>query len=583
MRRSQVVFFLIIGAAVALAVVGTLIGAILSAVDSAEEALTSTDSPVQEAPAGSVNLIIQSSNTKELWLDMMVEQFNEADNRIESGERIFAQVIHTGSPMEPELRPVMWSPSNNLWVAQLNQDEMDLNQRQIISEGVCPDTINMPIGIAMWRPMAEALGWPQEDISWQDIIDLATNPDGWASLGHPEWGQFRYGHGHPGWSNSGRLSIVAQVHAATGKTSELEFDDVWADSTLEDLTAIQQSIAHYGRRDTFLLDRMVVRGPSYLHAVTNYEGNVIRWNAERGDEMLFPFAMIYPVDGTFWEGHPICVLDNAEWVSDQQIEAGRRFQEFVTAREQQEQLVSTGLRPAMEGISLDGPDSVLRLENGVIPSITRESMPLIPYPSPDTMNNVIDMWYQVKKPSTVVLVLDTSGSMIEDNRLGAASQGASQFVTEMQPGDEIIVLTFSDTVTQLEPSGTIREVQEELPDKILGLFPDGGTALYDATLQALSLVNDLQAEDEAAGERRLYGIVLMTDGEDTAGTATEAQMFSQLPDGTEADQVHIYTIAYGEGTNEDLLSRIANRTNGQFYRGAVQDIQDIYFQISSEF
>ena len=75
------------------------------------------------------------------------------------------------------------------------------------------------------RPMAEALGWPDKPISWDDIAELSANPDGWASKGHPEWGQFKFGHTHPDYSNVGLLSLTALAYSAVDKTSGLTTDN----------------------------------------------------------------------------------------------------------------------------------------------------------------------------------------------------------------------------------------------------------------------------------------------------------------------------------------------------------------------
>ena len=60
-------------------------------------------------------------------------------------------------------------------------------------------------------------------------------------------------------------------------------------------------------------------------------------------------------------------------------------------------------------------------------------------------------------------------------------------------------------------------------------------------------------------------------------------LLSALPDGTESDEVRFYTIAYGEDANSDVLTTIANRTNGQTFVSTPENISDIYFLISSEF
>jgi Ca-activated chloride channel homolog len=42
----------------------------------------------------------------------------------------------------------------------------------------CRPTVYSPLGIAMWRPMAEALGWPDRPVGWKTIVDLAAKARG---------------------------------------------------------------------------------------------------------------------------------------------------------------------------------------------------------------------------------------------------------------------------------------------------------------------------------------------------------------------------------------------------------------------
>ncbi len=591
MDRTRGVFVLIIAAAVII----VLVSVVINAVGNNSGAGTDPGGGGQaaqptEPPAGSVVVIVQSANTKEDWLDIMEERFNALNKTTEDGQRVIVEVKHTGSPMLPEHEPVMWSPANQSWVDDLNQDWMDTEGHEIISDA-CPGTVSIPIGIAMWRPMAEALGWPDADITWGDIVELALDPDGWASYGHPEWGVFRYGHGHPTFSNSGRLSIVAEIYAAgieagsLSASDALTVDNVWDQEAMDAVEAVQQATFHYGERDTFLLDKMVRRGPDYLHAVTNYEGNVVRWNALYGPEgtgeLRFPLVLIYPKDGTFWMDHPMCVLDRADWVSEAEIEGAEMFRDFILEKEQQEAVVETGLRPALEeGIQLTEP---LSIENGVNPNVNKKNVPVLPLPSDEVIDNVIDMWLQVKKPAVVVMVIDVSGSM-RGQPMQSAAKGAQEFLNFMNANDEIITIVFNDQVTPLEPSGVVGEVREELRRRVGGLVAGGGTALHKVTVDAFTLIEEIREADIAAGTRRTYSIVLMTDGRNEANDGVaESYMLSVLPEGTESDEVHIYTIAYGDNANDDLLNRIANRTNGHFYQASTENIEEIYFQISSEF
>src|SRR6185436_17031324 len=83
-----------------------------------------------------------------------------------------------------------------------------------------------PVVIAMWRPMAEAIGLGCQPVGWSDVLALARDPAGWASHGHPEWGAFKLGHTHPEYSNSGLIALLAEAYAGAGKVAGLTLADV---------------------------------------------------------------------------------------------------------------------------------------------------------------------------------------------------------------------------------------------------------------------------------------------------------------------------------------------------------------------
>jgi Ca-activated chloride channel family protein len=222
--------------------------------------------------------------------------------------------------MDGEIQPTIWSPGSRIWVNKANQAWRDRTGRPLISNAeACPATIQVPLVIGMWRPMAEALGWPEKPLGWKDMAKLATNPEGWTAYGHPEWGQFKFGHAHPDFSNSAMLSMISEVYSAAGKTAGLTVEDIKNQPVRDNVGAVEQAIVHYGKWDKWILDKMVERGPEYLHATITYENNVVDYNRQHAAELRFPLAAIYPRDGTFWVDNPLCILD-ADWVTDEQRE-----------------------------------------------------------------------------------------------------------------------------------------------------------------------------------------------------------------------------------------------------------------------
>jgi len=129
----------------------------------------------------------------------------------------------------------------------------------------------------------------------------------------------------------------------------------------------------------------------------------------------------------------------------------------------------------------------------------------------------------------------------------------------------------------------VRAVVEGLSSRVTSLIADGNTALYGAVCQAVDIASELKVEDEADGESRLYGVVLLSDGEDTVGEPTENQMFvTCLPNNAEADGVKIFPIAFGEDAAKDVLERIADVTGGRMYTADPASIGNAYLSISAE-
>ena len=67
-----------------------------------------------------------------------------------------------------------------------------------------------PLVLAMPQPMAKALGWPDAQIGWADVLALAKDPQGWARTGIPEWGKFNLGKTNPNFSTSGLAATIGE-------------------------------------------------------------------------------------------------------------------------------------------------------------------------------------------------------------------------------------------------------------------------------------------------------------------------------------------------------------------------------------
>lgn len=133
------------------------------------------------AAPDAITIEVFSSNTKENWINAAVERFNREQHTISSGQPIFVQAAHVTSGgsqrdiLAGKIQPTVWSPGDSSWVEGANEVWRDRTGQSLVS-GACPSTILAPSGFAMWRPMAEALGWPDKPISWDDLVALERPP-----------------------------------------------------------------------------------------------------------------------------------------------------------------------------------------------------------------------------------------------------------------------------------------------------------------------------------------------------------------------------------------------------------------------
>src|SRR5262249_35504007 len=136
------------------------------------------------------------------------------------------------------MQPTVFSPASGVYVTLLNQQWLSTGGHTRALAPAGEPLVLSPVVIAMWRPMAQALGWPGKRIGWADLLRVDADARGWGAFGHAEWGRFKLGHTHPAFSNSGILAVLAEAYAGAKKTRGLTLADLDAKGTVELMTAV---------------------------------------------------------------------------------------------------------------------------------------------------------------------------------------------------------------------------------------------------------------------------------------------------------------------------------------------------------
>lgn len=171
-------------------------------------------------------------------------------------------------------------------------------------------------------------------------------------------------------------------------------------------------------------------------------------------------------------------------------------------------------------------------------------------------------------PLSMVLALDTSESMVRDDRL--ARDAAKQFArTMLRSQDELAVEEFSDAVSEVVPfTNELKRVERGLNHLDYG----PSTALYDAVYLSAQRLEDAKRD---ATRRRV--IVLVTDGGDTVKGATYTQAMEQVQRaGAMVYCLIIVPIRADAGRNvggEHALMQMSEDSGGRYYY--VDDPKDL--------
>jgi Ca-activated chloride channel family protein len=522
-----------------------------------------------------VALVVAYGSEKKTWLEDQVKRFQASSAKTKSGKLIQIKTLAMGSGeavqsiVAGEIKPHVFSPASSAYIPLLNNAYAAKSGRAKALSPAGEPIVLSPVVVAMWKPMAEALGWPAKSIGWADLIKVNADPKGWGGKGHPEWGRFKLGHTHPEYSNSGLLSVLAEAFAGAKKTRGLTAADLDAKPTQAFIASVEQSIVHYGKSTGFFADKMIERGPGYLSAAVLYE-NVVIESYGKQTSAPFPIVSIYPVEGTFWSDHPYVVLD-ADWVKDDERDAAGVFLSFLKARPQQERALELGFRPADPAISIGAP---IDAAHGADP---KQPQTLLEVPDAATLEKLLAVWQLTKKSSDIVLVFDKSGSM-RGRPLAEAKLGAKAFLDILHPRDEVTIIFFDGKVhppigpKKLEDAG-----KQELVSRIDSVIADGKTALYDATAEAHGIA---QGKAQAA-PGTIHAVVVMTDGNDEGSQLTYSELMKRF--GAEDAPVKIFTIAYGDQVDSKILEQIADAAKGSSARGSPDTIAQVYRDMASFF
>ena len=189
-----------------------------------------------------------------------------------------------------------------------------------------------------------------------------------------------------------------------------------------------------------------------------------------------------------------------------------------------------------------------------------------------------------EQPFTVLLLLDTSGSM--SNNMAELANTASIFVKQLRPDDQLLAASFTDEIDVLFQITKVKDLRKAI--KLRRKPRDGNTIIYDAVKFAQKKLKKISGRK---------AIILFSDGQ---GSGFDASAKDNLRDAEEQETL-IYTVQFKPFFSEppsyvnkkefyksiaeanDYMRDLAKVTGGRNYR--IENIGDLgktFSQIAEE-
>ncbi|CAL9453749.1 VWA domain-containing protein [Streptomyces sp. Tu 3180] len=392
--------------------------------------------------------------------------------------------------------------------------------KRIVSE---TPVMSSPVAVGVRPATVEELGWTPEEVTWAQVERAVRD------------GRLSYGMTDPARSNSGFSTLVSVASALSGAQSALTDADVAkAGPRMKEFFRGQKLTSG---SSGWLASAYARRGD--VDALLNYESVL------KGFKNL---TVIRPKDGVVTADYPLSSLAATGTATREDV---RRVAEALRTDAVQRLITDhTRRRPVVASVPpAAGLDTTRRRE--------------LPFPgSRSVADGLLDAYEnELRRPSRTVYVLDTSGSM-EGERLSRLKQALTDLTSDFRDREEVTLMPFGSAVKSVrthvvgpaDPERGLAAIRRDTG----ALRAEGETAIYTSLRRAYDHLG--------ADEDTFTSIVLMTDGENTAGAgAGDFDAFYRELSGARRD-IPVFPILFGDSDRAEL-EHIAELTGGRLFDG----------------
>jgi Ca-activated chloride channel family protein len=504
------------------------------------------------AVANDVFTVLATSDLKDAQpLEKMVAQATGVNLRFRFGGTMEStEAVHTG---QANADAAWFANAKYLLSDPQGQSRVKLQEKIMLS----------PVVVGVSESQAKVLGWDQPEVArkvtWNVIAKAAQS------------GQLKYALSNPATSNQGFMALMGVVASAAQKSEALTAADV-------DRAAIAGFIKGYklvGDNSSYLSEKFIEQQNTRVNAFINYESWLLSLN--QSGKLKEKLTLIYPHEGVATADYPLMLLNDAKREQYLKVVA------YLKGDAAQTWLAKTTLRRPVN-------TEVAKAQASLFP---QDSMLVeLPFSTDRALADGLVNAYlnEFRTPIASTFVLDVSGSMNQNGRrqqlvealqyIAGDDASLTGRIARLTSREKVWMLPFSEQVynpiyfqlpgtraattgkglaTQADSEGK-QKVLGQVRDFADGLQMNGGTALYDAVLQALINMN----EERQKNPGYQYSVVAFTDGEVNKGRdmAQFKAAYAALPEDVRA--IPVFMVLFGEA-NETALKELVATTGGRMF------------------
>ncbi|MDQ1161556.1 Ca-activated chloride channel family protein [Chryseobacterium sp. SORGH_AS 447] len=160
-------------------------------------------------------------------------------------------------------------------------------------------------------------------------------------------------------------------------------------------------------------------------------------------------------------------------------------------------------------------------------------------------------------PSNIVFLIDTSGSMAEENKLPLLRSSLKVLLDQLRPADQVAIVVYAGSAGVVLPSTSVAE-KKKITDALDQLSAGGSTAGGAGIELAYKLARESFIK---GGNNR---VILATDGDFNVGVSSTGDLESLIEEKRKSG-VFLTCLGYGMGNYKDnRMETLADKGNGNY-------------------